>query len=539
MTDYSSVKEQLQQEIAAIMDEFNIPGLAIALIDRDQLVWAEGFGHTDISKSTAVQPVTIFSVQSISKTYTALAFLRAVDKGLIGLDDSLVKYLPGFSVKSRFGPEEIGKITFRHLLSHHAGFFHEAPVGNNFGIWHNSFADHIRSIEGTWLLYPVGQRWSYSNLGIDLAAYVLQEITGKRFEDYVAEEVFAPLGMNSSTFDQQQALADNNRARGHANNREIAARIIPMIPSGGMYSNVLEMAQFVMAQLTGETASGDKLLSEGLHAEMLTPQFSGQVSQSGYCLGVEVSKDYGTELAFHGGGGYGYITFQGWLPKYQLGVVMLTNSHATSSGVKGEKLPYRALELMMQKKLGHVPSGTYQPFQGHQEVSVPESQLQKLAGTYLIRGGLFSFFADGDKLLLKKSPDAEPEELKAFGDTMFATEDSRLDFVMEGDCAKGVKHTTKCGHFYFPLNDRPHEQQGPAEPDWQSYTGSYSTDFYTEKATINVHLKNGHLYLDKLKLHENQPGLFFTANGFEVRFEKEVCHYAGVKFSSDDKDDVQ
>ena len=159
----------------------------------------EGFGYTDLDQQTAVTPDTMFSIQSTSKTLTATAILLAVQKGLLNLDVPICTYFPKFTVHSRFEEHPEHLITLRHLLSHTSGFTHEAPVGNNFADA-PSFEVHIASISDTWLRYPVGQRYSYSNLGIDLAAYILQIVSRKSFSQVMKETLFDPLGMvNSST----------------------------------------------------------------------------------------------------------------------------------------------------------------------------------------------------------------------------------------------------------------------------------------------------------------------------------------------------
>src|SRR2546426_8084101 len=105
--DYSRAVAALQGQIPKAMDQANIPGLAIALVDGDRLVWAQGFGFTDRTKTARVTQNTLFSLQSISKTYTATAVLLAVEKGWLTLDDPLARYIPTFQVNSRYGNEQV------------------------------------------------------------------------------------------------------------------------------------------------------------------------------------------------------------------------------------------------------------------------------------------------------------------------------------------------------------------------------------------------------------------------------------------------
>jgi CubicO group peptidase (beta-lactamase class C family) len=230
--DYSRFIVKLKEQLPEYMAQYNVPGLAIALVDGDKLVWAEGFGYTDRTNQTKVTADTLFSLQSISKTYTATGFLIAVEKGLMKIDDPLKKYYPQFTVNSRFGADEADRITFRHLLSHRSGLTHEGPCDRPC-----PFADHIRSISETWLRFPVGERFSYSNLGIDLAGYALGLRSGKPFDEFMSEELFRPLGMTSSTFNYKVVANHPSVAKGHIRDRILPAPTPTlMIPDRGGYT---------------------------------------------------------------------------------------------------------------------------------------------------------------------------------------------------------------------------------------------------------------------------------------------------------------
>jgi CubicO group peptidase (beta-lactamase class C family) len=125
----------VKQKRTAILDamaQHDIPGAAVSLIYKGKAVWTEGFGVTDRIAGRPVNTRTIFSIQSTTKNITATAILLAVQKGILNLDRPITTYLPGFSVNSRFESAPQEKMTLRLLLSHTAGFTHEAPIGNNF-----------------------------------------------------------------------------------------------------------------------------------------------------------------------------------------------------------------------------------------------------------------------------------------------------------------------------------------------------------------------------------------------------------------------
>ena len=210
------VADALQRRIPALLDEHQLPGLAIGICDPTSVLWAAGFGTTRAGGGQPVTAETMFGVQSCSKMYTATAVLLAVQQGLVELDVPITRYLPDFRVNSSFEDHPEQLITLRHLLSHTAGFTHEAPVGSNYLVGRESFQAHCDSISETWLCFPVGHHYEYSNLGIDLAGYILQRCGDQPFHEFVRRVLLAPLGMKQTTFNPREILPDPSRAIGHA-----------------------------------------------------------------------------------------------------------------------------------------------------------------------------------------------------------------------------------------------------------------------------------------------------------------------------------
>ena len=166
------------------MAKDDIPGVSVCLIADDK-TWIEGFGVTDRHSNHRVRSDTLFSIQSTSKNFTATAIMLAVQQGILDLDEPITTYLPAFTVQSRFESVRQQMMTLRLLLSHRAGFTHEAPVGNNYEPAFPDFESHVRSISQTWLRFPVGERYRYSNLGVDLAGYILQVRSGNHLVERV------------------------------------------------------------------------------------------------------------------------------------------------------------------------------------------------------------------------------------------------------------------------------------------------------------------------------------------------------------------
>lgn len=319
--EYQRVFERYRESIPARMKQCKIPGLAIAVVDREKVLWSAGFGQTG-KGNQAVTPETLFSIQSMSKTFTATAVMMAVQDGLVDLDTPIVKYLPTFTVKSRFEERPQEKITLRHLLSHTSGLTHEAPIGNNTDTRYGSFEEHVLSIQDTWLRHRVGERYSYSNLGIDLAAYILQVRSGRPLAEYMKANVFDPLGMPNSSMDYAVVERHANRALGHVPFVKRVPVAIPMVGAGGVYTSAAELARFVQFHLNQGVVGERIVLDPNLLRAMYT---SSPVSQ-GYGLGIAIGKKHDSYLLNHNGGGFGFLTTMTWYPEYGIGCVVLTNS---------------------------------------------------------------------------------------------------------------------------------------------------------------------------------------------------------------------
>ena len=327
--DIADVIAKYREEIPQRMQQENVSGLAVVVVDDQHILWAEGFGYTEWDEKITVTPSTLFSIQSMSKSFTATAVMFAVQDGLVDLDEPITTYLPDFHVNSIFEEYPEKKITLRMLLSHTAGFAHEAPYGSNFDHPAYSFEKHIASISNTWLKFPVGTRYSYSNLGIDLAGYILQVRSGMPFIQYVQERVLDPFGMKNSTLDVGRIRATSTRAIGHEMNNSFRPAVdFLLIPSGGVWTTATDMTRYLQFHINSGSLDGNRLLEENLAETMYTPPSipaQNAHRDSSSALGIDISTRNGVRHFQHGGGGWGFNSSMVWYPELKLGAVVLCN----------------------------------------------------------------------------------------------------------------------------------------------------------------------------------------------------------------------
>jgi CubicO group peptidase (beta-lactamase class C family) len=518
---------ELREYILETLAEKRTTGASVAIVEGGRTVWAEGFGYTNSAHEERVTADTLFSLQSISKTYTATLVLEAVDRGWFKLDDPLVKLLPGFKARSRFGDDDYKKITIRQLLSHWSGLPHEAPVGNNYDDGSATFEQHIRSIDQVWLLAPVQSRYAYSNLGFDLLAYLLQVRSGVPFAEYADAHLFRRLGMSHTTYDARRVRNTQHLARGQISGRDVGI-FIPMLGAGGLYSNARDMAKFVTAQLADMNTSSGRILKPQTLQAMRAPQFVVDHQTTGYGLGIFKRRAFGTVMYSHGGGGYGYDTEQRWFPQFGLGIVVLTNDGGGSD--VAQTIADHLSEICIKARNGAVPNEPAPTLSDRPVQS--DGDLARFEGNYRAYSGMRSFKVIDEALHYKVGNNDRPLEYRGDGEFTSSNERFRFHFDSIGN-ATDADDLGTVGVDTFILNDRPGEPPGPDKPEWKQYLGAYSGFAYGDKVPLRIYLQNGYLYASRsggTKLMEYRPGLFFTVWGESVEFVNRCVLYGNRNF---------
>ncbi len=510
--------EDFRSRIPEILKkEKDLPGLSIALVDQKGAIWKEGFGYTDKTHSHPVDASTIFSIQSMSKTFTATGIMMAAQAGLLDLDAPIKNYVPNFRIQTRFDEKPLEIITLRHLLSHKAGFTHEAPVGNNYETYSPSLEAHVQSISDSWLRYPVGTRYSYSNLGIDLAGYILQVESEMPFEAYMDENLFAPLGMKKSTFDAEIVRRNKNRAVGHSRSSENIPLAIPMIPAGSVYSSAEDMARFIQFHLNKGKFNNKSLLKPDLIDEMYSIPFPLEGQKAGYALGVAKGffniDDREILTLDHSGGGFG--------------IVVLTNSvnHNNVHGNMADQIIGRIIAL---KSNGKRTQPSFRSNKDASPVQMSQDALENLAGYYQGRSLTFQLKIKDGHPGIELNRRFFP--LTFYPEAQASTETYDYQFVLDEN-----GRPSHLFRFYDGLNldyiDGPGDKPGQDKPEWKKYLGIYRDRIYGELRGIHrVHIRNGYLYFDRLKLIvEHQPGLFFSSTGEALDFRGEIPTWRNIK----------
>lgn len=307
---------------------WNEPGLAIGVVYDHELVWAKGYGFADIEHGIPATPETVFRIGSISKVFTAIAVMQLRDKGKLDLDDPVVDHLPWFTVPpaDRYDPP----ITIWHLLSHTSGLPH-SPEGVDWVTYSGpGRGDMIRHLSQVELMFPVGTRYAYSNLGFMVLGELVATISGEPYPEYVRGHILDPMGMSSTEMEPDSTMP--NLARGYAEGEPRQLVALPfsdtrfITPAGDGASSVRDIARLLSFLLTeGEKTDPPVLplatLREMRRLHSLHPDWQGARG-----LGIRLRPVDGQVRVGHGGDSHGFQAQLEGVPSQRFGVVVLTNS---------------------------------------------------------------------------------------------------------------------------------------------------------------------------------------------------------------------
>ena len=250
----------------------NIAGAVVSVVKDGQILFAKGYGYSDVERKKPVAAdQTLFRPGSISKLFTATAVMQLVEQGKLDLDRDVNEYLD-FAIPKTY-PEPV---TLRRLLTHTAGF--EETVKNLF-VAHESDMKPLRSYLVNQMparIFPPGKIPSYSNYGFSLAGYIVERVSGEKFESYIDNHIFKPLRMTSSTFAQPlpaQLEAQVSKGYRDAANKPRDFEFVQAAPAGALSTTAADMTRFMLAFLQDGSVDGVAILKPETVHQMETRQF--------------------------------------------------------------------------------------------------------------------------------------------------------------------------------------------------------------------------------------------------------------------------
>ena len=369
--------ETLIDEIETIRTRYCVSGAGLTLVSDKALLWAGGFGVKDIGKREPVTADTLFRIGSVTKTFTALALLMAQEDGELILEDHLAEYVPESLYDNPWAATH--PIRIAHLLEHTAGFHdllneewdHNDPTPISL---EDALAFRPASRTSQW---KPGTHYSYSNSGAGLAAYVLEHVTGERYEEFVERRIFEPLGMRSAGYFLDE---DTNERLATGYDRD-GKTVIPywhMIfrPLGGINVSVGDMAPFLKLLINRGRYKDQQLLRPESISRLETPRTTLAAKAGltyGYGLGTYTWTRDGALFHGHGGDGDGYLAHYGYNRDVAMGYFLVINlfNHAPLRAMRAavERFIIRELTLLDPKTPDDLDTQALSRFVGMYELA--------------------------------------------------------------------------------------------------------------------------------------------------------------------------
>lgn len=345
--------DELRQQLEKILKDTRTPGVSVAIVHKDGPEWVAGLGLADVASNRANTAETLFRIGSTSKAFSALSILMLVDQGKLSLEDPVHKLAPEVWFENRWGTTDPIKVV--HLLEHTTGwddlhfreYAKQAP--DSMSLREGLDYDH-HSRTSRW---RPGTRMAYCNAGPPVAAYIVEKLTGQRFEDYVQQNLFTPIGMNTATYFQSApgtaTTLYHDDGKTPYNYWHILLR-----PAGSINASAKDMAAYVQFYLNRGTVGGKQIVPATDIDRMEVPTSTWAAKDGlkfGYGLSNYVSVEDGFVYHGHDGGVEGGLTDMSYLPENGVGYFFSIN---TANGDAFEKIG-KAIRAYITRNLQKPP----------------------------------------------------------------------------------------------------------------------------------------------------------------------------------------
>jgi len=326
-----------------LLKEWNAPGVTIAVVEKNKVIYTGGFGYRDHEKKLPVTENTLFAIGSCTKAFTASILGMLEKEGKVSLDKPVRDYLPELMFKNDYTNKNA---TLRDMMCHRTGLpRHDAS-------WYGSTASRSELLERIRYQEPsaeLREKFQYNNFMFMAQGMVIEKLTGKSWEENMRERIFAPLGMsntNMSVIDMEKA-SDRSLAYSSANNKIKAIpyrNIDGIAPAGAINSCAKDMANWLITWINDGKFNGKQIVPSAYRSQAMTAQISTggglpaaenpDLHMSGYGLAWGMSSYRGHYRVEHSGGIDGFITSTSFFPSDSIGIFVVSNQSTPTTSIR-------------------------------------------------------------------------------------------------------------------------------------------------------------------------------------------------------------
>jgi CubicO group peptidase (beta-lactamase class C family) len=414
----NSVIKKGEKYINKTMKRNNVTGLSIALVDDQKILWAQGFGYADKENDVSATEETVYRVASISKLFTSIAVMQLHEKEIIHIDSPYQKYVPEFSIRNFYADDT--PITPRNMMTHHSGLPNDyyANFTTRNPVPYQSIIPELQTV---YKIFPSDYIFSYSNIAFSLLGYMVEQVSGMPFEQYVEEHILQPLTMSHSSFELPEHIAALH-SKGYERNKEYFDPYIREKPAVMLVSNATDLAKFIQMVFAEGEYEGNRIIQRETLEEMTRVQNENieldlQV-KIGLCWFLNLSKDmeYAGSFMGHDGDTKAFHAALSVLQDHKLGVVVLTNS--TSGLSVRTDINKEIIRLALEAKAGLIkPEKEKKPTLNYPFVEPSQKKMKILEGNYATSNGNIEIKAKKNYLKTKlygKKITLMPNQNKSF-----------------------------------------------------------------------------------------------------------------------------
>lgn len=322
--DLDRYQASLDSLVPALLEELATPGAAVALFRDGKVVLAKGYGWANREKRQPVTRETLFNIGSISKTHAAWGLLRLVEEGKLDLDAPVDRHLTRWHLPpSTFNHDGV---TLRRLLSHTAGLsLHGYPgfePGEHLPTIEESLSGQTNGSGDVRVIMEPGSKWEYSGGGYTIAQLMVEEVTGKKFNDYMQEAVFKPLGMTSSSYVWND-MVEARAAQPYGLVNAIPGPRFTEQAAASLETSLDDFIRFAKASMSSDRA---EFRTTVLRPETVRAMQQPVPPASDYGLGYSINASNGLRSVGHGGSNSGWQAQFLVVPATGDGLIVMTNS---------------------------------------------------------------------------------------------------------------------------------------------------------------------------------------------------------------------
>jgi len=335
--DFSEAIRLIDTWLEAQRDYDHLPGISVAIVTDQEILWSKGYGMADLEKEAPSSPNTIYSICSISKLFTSVAIMQLRDARKLRLEDLVADHLPWFNLKQQY--PETGPITIRSLLTHSSGL----PRESDYPYWTGPdfpfpSPKQVKAKLGTQkTLYSPSTYFQYSNLGLTLLGEIVAEVSGMPYQQYIEENILKPLRLADTRTKLPESLWRGKLATGYtAKKRDGTRSMLPLFQAegiaaaAGFSSTVEDLARFASWQFRLLEKGGEEILKASTLREMHRVHWVNPDWKTTWGLGFSVREVDGRTMVGHGGSCPGYRSTLNIDPHKKQAFIVMINAQGVS-----------------------------------------------------------------------------------------------------------------------------------------------------------------------------------------------------------------